>query len=128
MTLAQYIDTTLKNISEIQNLVGNDNIYAFISETNPSKCFIRWSIISEEPIVQNVDKATNLYKAEIQISVFANTIGNADFISKQVINAFNNDNINDNDIRSSRTTTIQPIVEDKFTIHYPIRATIYFNN
>ena len=125
MTLEEYIQNTLVNIESIKDLIGN-NVYAFISKTNPDKCFIRWSLINEEAAINNVSNFNSLKKAEVQISIFANTIFNARFIANEIEKTFNNNNTSSN-IRCSRTLTLAPVVEDKHTIHYPLRLTFFYN-
>ena len=125
MTLEEYIQLTLQNIQEIKTLVG-DNIFAFVATTNSAKCFIRWNIISEEPAVEQLT-FSNFKKAEVQISIFSNTILNARTIANAVERAFNDNKTNSN-IRCSRVTTTSPIAEDKHTIHYPMRLTFFYNN
>lgn len=126
-TLEAFIQNRLSNISEIQPFVGN-NIYPFISDTNASKCFIRWAIISEEVLPETLKATRELIKTvEVQISIFANTINAARTILTEVEKAFNFDNSSfDSNILSSRTDSISPIIEDKETVHYPLRVKLIY--
>lgn len=125
MTLEDYIQFKLTNIDEIKTLVG-ENIFPYLSPTNIEKCFIRWHIVNEENVVNSLGDFSSLKKAEVQISVFANTIPNARLITNAVIKAFNTHTPNFN-IRCSRATIINPTVEDTQTVHYPIRITFFYN-
>ena len=126
-TLEAFIQNRLSNISEIQSFVG-ENIFPFISDTNVSKCFIRWAIISEDILPETLSATRELIKtAEVQISVFANTINAARTILTEVEKAFNFDNSSlDSNILSSRTDSVSPIVEDKETVHYPLRVKLIY--
>lgn len=126
MTLEEYIQFKLSNIEEIKSLVG-ENIFAFSGTTNASNCFIRWHIISEEDAVSLLNGFSSLKKAEVQISVFANTVINARKIVNAITNTFNNQTQNFFNIRCSQATIIQPTIEDTQTIHYPIRITFFYN-
>ena len=125
MTLEEYIQFKLQNIEDIKSLVG-ENIFPFIASTNAEKCFIRWHIITEEDAVDLLNGFSSLKKAEVQISVFANTLSNARLITNAVVKTFNNSNKFSN-IRCSQATIIQPTVEDNQTVHYPIRITFFYN-
>lgn len=127
-TLENFIQNRLSNIGEIQPFVG-DNIFPFISDTNASKCFIRWAIISEEVLPETLTATTRelIKKAEVQISIFANTITAARSILTEVEKSFNFDNSSfDSNILSSRTDTTSPIIEDKETVHYPLRVNLIY--
>lgn len=126
MTLEEYIQFKLENIEDIKSLVG-ENIFAFTGSTNTSHCFIRWHIISEEDAVNLLNGFSSLKKAEVQISVFANTVKNARLIANAINKAFNNSTQNFFNIRCSHTTILQPTIEDAQTVHYPIRATFFYN-
>ena len=121
MILEEYIQDTLTNIEEIKSLVG-ESIYPFTTITNPEKSFIRWYIINEEPALHLLNNHS-FYKAEVQISVFSNTIKNARYIVNCIERTFNKNN----NVLCSQLATIQPIAEDKHTIHYPLRLTFYYN-
>lgn len=127
-TLEAFIQNRLSNISGIQPFVG-DNIYPFISDTNASKCFIRWAIISEEVLPETLKATTRelIKTVEVQISIFANTINAARTILTEVEKAFNFDNSSfDSNILSSRTDSVSPIIEDKETVHYPLRVKLIY--
>ena len=127
MTVETYIQQTLQAIQSIKNLIPAASIYAFASATNAEKCFIRWTLSDEQKAASTLDiNNGKLYQANVLISVFANTITNARKIADAVEEAFNNDNINSENILSSRCQSLSPILEDKRTIHYPIQATIFY--
>ena len=128
MTVETYIQETLQSIQSIKNLILPTSIYAFSSATNAEKCFIRWTLSDEQKASSTLDiNNGRVYQANVLISVFANTISNARTIADAVEEAFNNDNITSSDnILSSRCQTLSPILEDKRTVHYPIKASIFY--
>ena len=125
MTIEKFIQSHLENISSIKNYVGK-NIFSFVADSNPSKCFIRWYLISESDAVRNISDRCSLKIAEVQISIFSNTVSVGRTIADEVMNAFDFNHSIEN-IRCSYPTELNPIHEDKNTIHYPIRIKIYYN-
>lgn len=128
ITVETYIQNTLQAIESIRILVPTSSIYAFASPVNAEKCFIRWTLSDEQKASSTLDiNNGRVYQANVLISVFANTIANARTIANAVEEAFNNDNITSSDnILSSRCQTLSPILEDKRTVHYPIKASIFY--
>jgi hypothetical protein len=125
MTLEQFVQNRLESIESIKVYVDK-NIFPFESNTNTPNCFIRWFIINESEVVKNLSGNCSLRTANIQISIFTNTINVARKIAEDVIKSFSFDKPIQN-IRCSSSVEINPIHEDKHTIHYPLRVQIIYN-
>lgn len=127
MTIEEEIQNKLESIESIRNYIAKTDIYAFISPTNPPKCFIRWNIVGETSTAKTLNISQSLQTLTLNISVFSNTLLAGRFITNEIRKAFSITN-KQNLIRSAYITAISPIVEDKQTFHFPLTLTIFYNS
>lgn len=125
MTIEDFIQNSLTDIADIRQFVGN-RIYGFTSEQGAEKPFIRWDIIEDKPMKTILSGNVNIYTCQAQVSIFANSFRSARTIADSIEAYFKSLSFTNEQIKDVRTEAISPIVEDKTTIHYPIRITLIY--